>query len=1005
MVPPPPHPGKQSEEFTFSTFYHPQVKILIKELNKNGVEGLLKRSLQTQDDTILFKNNYSPTKLVNKAYPDLDEAGRLEFRYNGAYSLYNWELFYHVPMNIAASLYTDQRFDEARKWFHYVFDPTKSEPGGKERFWQFRPFYDEAKKDIQTLAGLLADAAALKIQVDKWKANPFNPHVIARMRINAYMKNVLLKYLDNLIAWGDQLFRRDTIENINEATNLYILAAEILGDRPQNIPPRAVHAEYCFDDLKNNLNSFTLAMVDIETFISPSAFGGTASSGHPLGEMFNFCVPRNEFLLKYWDIVADRLFKIRRSMNIEGITRILPLYEPPIDPGLLVKAAAAGMDLSSILSDISTPLPNYRFVFMLQKANELVNDVKSLGASLLQALEKRDAETMSLLRSGHEQKLLSATLFIREQQVDDAQAMLDSSQKSFENAEQRFEYYNGREFMNLNEKAHLSSIQLGMILSQAQGGANLIGGILAQIPNFKLGSPFSIGVTYGGENLAFLMRATSEYLGIIAGINNAAGSMISTIGGFQRRMDDWRFQASIAAKDMEQLDKQIISAGIKLAIAKKELENHLLQIDNAREVDEFMRNKFTNEELYDWMVNQLSSVYFQSYQLAYDIAKKAEKCYHYELSEEEDTSFIQFGYWDSLKKGLLSAEKLQYDLRRMETTYLEKNKRLFELTKHFPLMLNDPMAIMDLRRDGTCLFSIPEALFDLDFPGHYFRRIKSVSLTIPCVAGPYTTISGTLRLISHTTRIRSNKSAPYTSTNYAADPAFRHVPAETISVATSSAQNDSGVFELNFRDERWLPFEGCGAFGEWQFSLNTDPDKVLRLFDYNTISDVILHIKYTALEDTLMVQPVQDYLKGILQNTLPASIQLWRGFSLKQDYSNEWYKMLHPVPAGTKTHFSIEKDRFPFIAQAKNIEIITMHLFAFVNVDDDYLVTITPDAAPAKQVKLDLKTLSAEPYRNSKTGLTINPGQFTIEVSRSGAPAVAENDLKDIVLVLEYHLI
>ena len=31
-----------------------------------------------------------------------------------------------------------------------------------------------------------------------------------------------------------------------------------------------------------------------------------------------------------------------------------------------------------------------------------------------------------------------------------------------------------------------------------------------------------------------------------------------------------------------------------------------------------------------------------------------------------DSSYINFGYWDSLKKGLLAGEKLQYDLRRLE---------------------------------------------------------------------------------------------------------------------------------------------------------------------------------------------------------------------------------------------------------------------------------------------------------------------------------------------------
>jgi Tc toxin complex TcA C-terminal TcB-binding domain len=45
---------------------------------------------------------------------------------------------------------------------------------------------------------------------------------------------------------------------------------------------------------------------------------------------------------------------------------------------------------------------------------------------------------------------------------------------------------------------------------------------------------------------------------------------------------------------------------------------------------------------------------------------------------------------------------------------------------------------------GSCVVNIPEELFDLDGPGHYFRRIKSVSVTIPCVTGPYAGVTCTL---------------------------------------------------------------------------------------------------------------------------------------------------------------------------------------------------------------------------------------------------------------------
>src|SRR3989442_233642 len=67
------------------------------------------------------------------------------------------------------------------------------------------------------------------------------------------------------------------------------------------------------------------------------------------------------------------------------------------------------------------------------------------------------------------------------------------------------------------------------------------------------------------------------------------------------------------------------------------------------------------------------------------------------------------------------------------------------------------------------------------------------------------------------------------------------------SIVTSSAQNDSGLFETNLRDERYLPFENSGVISEWQLQLPADPSKNdPRQFDYDTISDVILHIRYTS---------------------------------------------------------------------------------------------------------------------------------------------------------------
>lgn len=93
------------------------------------------------------------------------------------------------------------------------------------------------------------------------------------------------------------------------------------------------------------------------------------------------------------------------------------------------------------------------------------------------------------------------------------------------------------------------------------------------------------------------------------------------------------------------------------------------------------------------------------------------------------------------------------------------------------------------------------------------------------------------------------------------DPRFRDSSGAIQSIVTSSGQNDSRLFETNLRDERYLPFEGSGAISEWQIQLPKD----FRQFDYDTISDVVLHLRYTAREGG---EPLKNHAVTELQNAL-----------------------------------------------------------------------------------------------------------------------------------------
>ena len=1031
--------------FRFSIHYHPFVELFIKELNIWGIKGLLNRRIQVEpaslpgSPTLFDFNDYQPTANVTKSYKLPDETlsypiEDVDFSYLGAYSPYNWELFFHAPFFIANKLSTNQRFEEALQWFHYIFDPTSTDTATlnpdtpQQKYWITKPFYETTKADYykQKIENLLLSVAKgeaeFREQVKEWRDNPFNPHLIARMRTVAYQKNVLIKYIQVLIAWGDQLFSRDTIETINEATQLYILAASILGPRPKSIPKKVANPIKTFYQLEQEgIDDFGNVLKQVENLLPTVSSASTMEDDTPELPRLNvlyFCIPNNEKILTLWDSVADRLFKIRHCMNIEGVVRQLPLFEPPIDPALLVKAAAAGLDIGSVLNDMNAPMPLYRFSFMVQRALEVCNEVKSLGNALLSALEKKDAEGFALLRSSHELIMLGEVRKVKDRQISEAQAIWDSLSESKKVIEERKKYYDDLMASGLNGWETGSLIMTGSAivadiaattLREIASGISIIPDVQSGAAGFG-GSP-TVTFTIGGTKFALSLTGAADFANGIANILQIGAGMTATIGSYNRRAEEWGFQKRLATKELPQIDKQITGADIRYQIATQELANHDKQIENLEKEDEYLHTKFSNQELYEWMINQISTVYFQSYQLAYDLAKRAERCFRYELGLS-DSSYIKFGYWDSLKKGLLSGDKLFYDIKRLETAYYEQNRREYELTKHISLAQLDPIALLKLRQNGECFVDIPETVFDMDYPGHYFRRLKTVGLSIPCVAGPYTTIACTLTLISNHLR----KDATLSGGKYERDTAnedqrFRDEIAAIQSIATSNAQNDHGIFELNFRDERYLPFEGAGAISTWQIKLNNNFPQ----FDFSTITDVILHLNYTAREggELLKSKAVAEFNKKMNDLALSENKKgLFRVYDLKREYSDKWYKFLHPANATDDQQLVLDdlSDRLPFFTKkfttkkVKQIEVVALAK----NAGDTFKVQLSPLGTTAA----DLLSLSTDPtyqglHRAFKdlTGNEVDMNSWTLKIQVDGAGdfrSLPIDAIEELFLIINY---
>ncbi len=1011
---------KQSKiTYHFHNHFHPYVDKLIGRLNRHSLAGLM--DVKFHDSLIqnFFNSQYSPNTGEQDLLAVESEPKVIDVSPSGAYSIYNWELFFHLPMTVAVHHSKNQRFQEAQRWFHFIFDPTTDDTSvpAPQSFWRFLAFRNKTDVElIDEMLQLLAKPAAestpaelkrkeeIIASIENWRDKPFQPHVIARTRFEAYQFQVVMKYLDNLIAWGDSLFRQDTIETLNEATQLYVLAANILGPKPQEVPRRGTVAPQTFASLRDKLDAFGNALVDFENQFPFNQYQPAVEqvdndqTGNLLGvgKTLYFCIPPNEKLLGYWDTVADRLFKIRHCMNIEGVVRQLPLFQPPIDPGMLVKAVAAGLDLSSVINGLNTPPMPVRATFLIQKALEICNEVRGLGSSLLSALEKGDAEKLNLLRQRHDIAIQSMTRELRFLQWKEAEEQTESLTKSRQTALERYNYYQGKvKMMQGQQGASAENIGVSRapllegsdqkekeknftsifndlvnqnasefpiepypdfgqkgasdpnVQSGAEGGGLLnlnlseamdllehlpqmkshqiaaaalenVAPALAQIPQFPIDLHYwGLGGTieFGGDQLSKGARFAANILSKLQSIESIGSQSASKTGGFGRRVEDWTLQLNQSAREINHIGRQIMGSILREQITKKEYDNQAKQLEFSREIDDFMKDKFTGEQLYIWMQSELSKVYYDCYQLAFDIARRAEQAVKREIMrpEMDQRDFLKFNYWDGGRRGLLSGDALYLDLKRLEMAYHENNKRELELTKHISLRQVDPVALLELKATGACTVTLPEWIFDLDAPGHYMRRIKTVSLSLPCVAGPYTSVSCSLSLQRSSIRTASIlRDGEYPRAIDEVDDRFQDYFGVIQQIVTSTGQNDSGLFELNLRDERSLPFEGAGVISTWRLELPGE----LRQFDYNSISDAILHMRYTARPGGgLLKTGAETYISDeIIANANNSGLA--RVFNLKRDFPNAWQQF----QSGTGPfQTTIRRDMFPYFAQAGDL--------------------------------------------------------------------------------------
>ena len=262
--------------------------------------------------------------------------------------------------------------------------------------------------------------------------------------------------------------------------------------------------------------------------------------------------------------------------------------------------------------------------------------------------------------------------------------------------------------------------------------------MLGIIPNFEAAvKPFGAGaaIHLGGQFFAAAASAKARYKRAAADRQNVVASVYRKQADLILRERSWVLEMNEAALDVLQARRRKTIADIQVDLAQKAVAMQKKDVEHAEAIETFLKEKFTNVELYDWTERRLHQLFKECFTLALESARMAEACYTFER-EKPATPFIRMGMPANARDELLAGHELMAHLRDMDRAYLAA-PRTGELTRHISLRQIDPHALNQLREKGEATFKVPEVLFDIDHPGYYDRRIRSVQVTIPCVAGPY----------------------------------------------------------------------------------------------------------------------------------------------------------------------------------------------------------------------------------------------------------------------------
>lgn len=777
--------------------------------------------------------------------------------FKGANGLYFWELFLHLPFMISHRLNLEQRFSDAERWLAFIFDPGRKANGAVPAYWNVRPLVE------------LPDP-------DYFLRSPIDPDGIAASDPVRYQKAVYFHYIKNLIDRGDMAYRQLTPDSLGEARLWYVRILDMLGPRP-DMKLVSQWTPITLSELAGSngqgLRAFENELIQQEqrvrastaenhqkvaiSFSQPALRLSTFGSDPTLTEedSDHFIVPMNSELVKYWDMLDSRLYNLRHNLTLDGKPLSLPLFAAPLDPRALLAAYANGATEGGSGSLLAQETPHYRYPVLFAKASAAVETLIQFGFTLLSVIERKEQGQLAELQQQQvwEFAQYAIDLQLEAQKVEiQARKALQAS-KALVDARASFYTRLAEENISANESAAAAAHLYARISEGIAYTSTAAASALKVMPNhvgFHAGATggMAVGAAAGGAAGGFRLEGVPEMVAVVAhanaALNASIGDALERSESFRRRLQEWENARDQAILESEQIIAQ-------LAVHDAQTRVTALQVRQAQEAKKqaeviyaFLNKRFTNSQLYQWLNGQFSTLYYQTYDATFSLCLAAQACWQYEIADYS-TSFIQPAAWKDAWRGLTAGEALKLNLMKMDAAYLARNDRKLEIVKtisvrQLPLGTEeDPSlnqgwdAVVErLALKGVAEFEITRAMLDADYPDHYLRRIKRVSISLPVTVGPYQDIRATLTQSYSAVQMNGQPDAPLKENMRASQ-----------EIAVSTGVDDDGLFTFNFDDERYLPFEGTGAISRWTLTFS-NPASQKDVID--SITDIIVHMRYTA---------------------------------------------------------------------------------------------------------------------------------------------------------------